>query len=172
MKLSHGLTMVFFLPGAITSQAALGIPPHPMPPPGSINAPAAANPVNYVLSVTWKNAAKGTNSLQLVTCEGSFELDTISGTTKLDEREIPNTVKLSGSLTSIDENQGRMQLFIGRTVPYVTSSFTGAGGKNSSSYSQLSVGLQSSFVVTYGEPLRIQSDDNGEVILLVKRGAQ
>jgi hypothetical protein len=81
-------------------------------------------------------------------------------------------VKLSGSLTSIDENQGRMQLFIGRTVPYVTSSFTGAGGKNSSSYSQLSVGLQSSFVVTYGEPLRIQSDDNGEVILLVKRGAQ
>ena len=132
----------------------------------------AGEPVNYIISVTWKNANKGTNTLQLVTGEGSFELDTISGTTKMDQREIPNTVKLSGSLTSLAPDKGRMQLFIGRTVPYVTSTYGGVVGNNSSSYSQLSVGLQSTFVVTYGHPLVIQTDDNGQVVLLVKRDAK
>jgi len=58
-------------------------------------------------------------------------------------------------------------LFLGRTVPYVTGSFSGPGG--GSSYSQLSVGLNSNFMVTFGKPLVIQADDNGEVTLLVKR---
>jgi hypothetical protein len=32
------------------------------------------------------------------------------------------------------------------------------------------VGLQSTFAVTFGKPLVIQTDDNGEVTLLVIRG--
>jgi hypothetical protein len=54
-------------------------------------------------------------------------------------------------------------------VPYVTSSFGGPGAMKSSSYSQLSVGLESTFIVTFGKPLIIQTDGNGEVSVLVKR---
>lgn len=154
---------------AITSHAALS------PVGSSIAASSAtvanADPVNYVISVTWKSPAKGTNSLQLVTCEGAFSLDTISGSVKIDDRDVPATVKLSGTLTSLGATKGRLQLFIGRTVPYVTGGHNNPGG-TFSSYSQLSVGLQSTFVVTYGKPLVIQTDDNGEVVLLVKSDAK
>ena len=149
---------------AFTSHAApLTVAPGGAPP----QKVAAPDPVNYAIYVTWKNADKGTNTLQLVTCEGSFELDTVSGFAKIDDRDIPTTVKLSGSLTALGTDKGQMRLFIGRTVPYVTGSRGGPGAM--SSYSQMSVGLQSNFVVTYGKPLIIQTDDSGEVILLVKR---
>ncbi len=35
--------------------------------------------VNYTIRVDWKDAKKGASSIQLVTSEGSFELNTISG---------------------------------------------------------------------------------------------
>ena len=123
--------------------------------------------VNYVIRVEWKDAKRGTNALQIVTIEGSFQLDTVSGAVKVNNADVPTTVKLSGSLVELNPEKGRLQLFLGRTVPYVTGSFSGPGG--GSSYSQLSVGLNSNFVVTFGKPLVIQADDNGEVTLLVKR---
>jgi len=132
--------------------------------------PMPAKPaVNYVIRVEWKDAKKGTNALQIVTTEGSFQLDTISGAVKINNADVPTTVKLSGSLQELSPEKGRLQLFLGRTVPYVTgtSSVPGSG----SSYSQLQVGLNSNFVVTFGKPLLIQADDSGEVIILVKRGA-
>jgi hypothetical protein len=114
--------------------------------------------VNYTIHVEWKDAKKAASSLQLVTSEGSFELDTISG-----------SVKLNGTITELNPEKGRLQLYLGRTMPYVTSSFAGIAGRNPSSYSQLSVGLQSTFIVTFGKPLIIQTDDNGTVSILVKR---
>ena len=159
---------------AVTCQAQLppnGLPQRPMPPPGmppAMQQPVPARPaVNYVIRVEWKDARKGTNALQIVTTEGSFQLDTISGAVKINNSDVPTTVKLSGSLAELSPDKGRLQLFLGRTVPYVTSTFTGTGG--GSSYSQLSVGLNSNFVVTFGKPLVIQADDNGEVTILVKR---
>ena len=63
---------------------------------------------------------------------------------------------------------GKLQLFLGRTVPYVTSTH-GSGSNTSSSYSQLSVGLQSTFIVKFGKPAVIQTDETGEISVLVKR---
>ena len=141
------------------------MPPNPSP--GMQPPMPAKEPVNYVIRVEWKDAKRGTNALQIVTIEGSFQLDTVSGAVKVNNADVPTTVKLSGSLAELSPEKGRLQLFLGRTVPYVTSSFSGPGG--GSSYSQLSVGLNSNFVVTFGKPLVIQADDNGEVTLLVKR---
>jgi hypothetical protein len=161
---------------AVTCSAQLppnNLPQRLMPPP--VLPPAVQQPmppreiVNYVIRVEWKDGKKGTNALQIVTIPGSFELDTVSGAVKINNSDVPTTVKLSGSLTELDSEKGRLQLFLGRTVPYVTSTFAGSGGASSSSYSQLSVGLNSNFVVTFGKPLLIQADDSGEVTLLVKR---
>jgi len=150
-----------------------GLPQRPLPPPGMPPgvqpAVPAIDPVNYVIRVEWKDAKRGTNALQIVTIPGSFELDTVSGAVKINNSDVPTTVKLSGRLTELSPEKGQLQLFLGRTVPYVTGSFSSPGG--GSSYSQLSVGLNSNFAVTFGRPLVIQTDDNGEVSLLVKRQA-
>jgi hypothetical protein len=78
------------------------------------------------------------------------------------------TLKLTGTLTAFDSEKGKLQLFLGRTVPYVASTF-GNGSSMSSSYSQLSVGLHSTFAVKFGKPLIVQNDENGEIVILVKR---
>jgi hypothetical protein len=151
---------------AFTSQAA--------PPIENLSAssqPAVAKEVvNYTIRVEWKDAKKGASSIQLETTEGQFELDTLSGTTKINDSDVPNTIKLNGTLTELNAKKGRLQLFLGRTVPYVTSTYaSGSGIGRSSSYSQLSVGLQSTFIVTFGKPIIVQTDDNGTVSILVKR---
>jgi len=128
-------------------------------------------PVNYVIKVSWKEPNGEVNSLQLTTLEGTFQLDTLQKkTTKINDSDIPSTLKLTGGLTVINEQKGRLKLFLGRTVPYVTSTMGNNSGRNVSSYSQMSVGLDSAFVVTFGKPLVIQVDDNGEVSVLVTRG--
>jgi len=126
--------------------------------------------VNYTIHVEWKDAKKGTNSLEVVTTEGSVELDTISGAVKINDSDIPTTVKFTGTIIELSPVKGRLQLFLGRTVPYVTGATPGPGNSRSSSYSQMSVGLQSTFIVTFGKPLTIQTDDNGTVSILVQRG--
>ena len=69
------------------------------------------------------------------------------------------------TLTPLTDVKARLQLFLGRTVPYVTGSSPGG----MSSYSQMSVGLQSTIVVTFGKPVVIQSDANGTITVLVTR---
>lgn len=163
MKSIRFLAIIVFL--AVACQAAPPIANSSGAPQPAI----AKEAVNYTIRVEWKDAKKGSSAIQIVTSEGQFQLDTLSGTTKINDSDIPNTVKLSGTLNELNPEKGRLNLFLGRTVPYVTSSNVGPAGRNSSSYSQLSVGLNSTFVVTFGKPLVIQTDDNGTVSILVKR---
>jgi hypothetical protein len=154
-----------FLALAVTSQAGPAI----ANPPGPSQPTVTNEAVNYTIRVEWKDAKKGTNSLQVVTSQGNFELDTVSGSVKINDSDVPSTVKLTGFITELNPEKARFQMFLGRTVPYVTSTFAGSGGGKSSSYSQMSVGLQSTFIVTFGMPLVVQTDDNGTVSILVKR---
>ena len=136
--------------------------------PPSAVAPAK-DPVNYLIRVEWTEPKGDPKSLEVLTAEGSFTLDTIQKTSvKINNADIPVTLKFSGTLTAINDEKGRLQLFLGRTVPYVTST-SGSGPNASSSYSQLSVGLESTFIVTYGKPVVVQTDENGEISVLVKR---
>ena len=154
--------MLGSLLGAATLPAVLcqGAPPA---------APAATrDSVNYVVRVQWKDARGITNHLQVLTTDGTFSLDTMQPGVKINDADVPATLRLKGTLNVLSPEKGRLELFLGRTVPYVTSTSTGPGGK-SSSYQQLQVGLSSSFVVTFGKPLVIQSDANEEVSILVRR---
>jgi hypothetical protein len=132
---------------------------------------AAKDAVNYVIRVQCKDAKGKNSSLQVLTTEGSFNLDTIQpGTVKINDSEIPTTLKFRGDLNVISPEKGRLKLFLGRTVPYVTGSYGGgSGGRGASTYQQLQVGLDSAFVVTFGKSLVVQADDSGEVTIFVKR---
>jgi hypothetical protein len=163
MKSVSFVVIILFI--AVTCQADLPMTHPPGLSPTAVTNQGNNDAVNYTIRVEWKDAKKGASSIQLETTEGQFELDTLSGTTKINDTDIPNTIKLNGTLTELSTEKGRLALFLGRTVPYVSSTYAG----NSSSYAQLSVGLQSTFIVTFGKPLIIQTDDNGTVSILVKR---
>ena len=142
------------------------MPPPGAPPPAAV---PAKDPVNYLIRVEWKDPKADPKSLEVLTTEGNFDLNTIQkNSVKINNNDVPVTLKFNGTLRELSDEKGRLQLFLGRTVPYVTGT-SGSGQNASSSYSQLSVGLQSTFIVKFNKPLVIQTDENGEISVLVKR---
>jgi hypothetical protein len=161
---------------AITSQCQpMFQQPQRMPPgPGApaVTATAAAEvPVNYLIRVEWKHAKDAPKFLEVLTTEGDFNLNTIQKSlVKIGNFDVPLTLNFQGTLHVISDTKGRLDLFLGRNVPYVTGSY-GSGPNAGSSYSQMQVGLRSSFIVTFGKSLVIQSDENGDVTVVVTRMA-
>ena len=156
---------------ACHSQPAPAMPRPLMAPPGAPPPAAmpAREPVNYLIRVEWKDPKADPKSLEVLTTEGNFDLNTIQkNSVKINNNDVPVTLKFNGTLRELSDEKGRLQLFLGRTVPYVTGT-SGSGPNASSSYSQLSVGLQSTFIVKFNKPLVIQTDENGEISVLVKR---
>jgi hypothetical protein len=144
--------------------------PPPVMPPGVPPAAAPAkDPVNYLIRVEWKEPKADPKFLEVLTTEGQFNLNTIQkNSVKINNNDVPVTLKFSGSLNAINDEKGRLQLFLGRTVPYVTGT-SGSGPDARSSYQQMSVGLDSAFIIKFGKPAVIQTDENGEISVLVKR---
>ena len=171
MKTISVLTVVLFLAAAGQAQPAFQerlqtiIQPAGAPPP----AVAVKDSVNYLIRVEWKEPKGDPKFLEVLTTDGNFNLDTIQKTSvKINNNDVPVTLKFNGTLNALSDTKGRLQLFLGRTVPYVTSSFNNGMGA-SSSYSQLNVGLQSTFIVTFGKAVVIQNDENGQISVLVQR---
>lgn len=150
----------------ITSISLAGTPTAVSPP----TTTKTNEPANYVISVQWKDTKMGSSFLEVMTSEGSFNVDALAhGTMKISGPDIPTTTKLSGNLTVLSPEKGRLKLFISRMVPYMTGASKGPNGTIPSSYQQLPVGLDSTFIVTFGKPLVIQGDENGQISILVKR---
>lgn len=148
--------------------------PLPGPPPGFPGGPppaagvAATDAANYLIRVEWTDPKGESKFLELLTAAGNFELNTIQKTSvKINNNDVPTTLKLSGSIKPLEGDRGRLQLFLGRTVPYITG--TTGGPAPVSSYSQMNVGLESNFIVKFDKPQTIQSDENGQITVLVKR---
>jgi len=151
--------------------AACQAAPPAGPTTASVSAATNTNePANYIISVQWKDTKMGSSFVQVMTADGPFNLDALEhNTMKINGPDIPTTLKLSGDLTVLNREKGRLKLYIGRTVPYMTGATKGLGGSTASTYQQLSVGMDSSFIVTFGKPLVIQGDENGQISILVKR---
>jgi hypothetical protein len=165
MKALHSIIVATLWVAVCQAEPPTAFPPAASPPVMSTNEPA-----NYVISVQWKDTRLGSSFVQMMTAEGPFNLDALEhGTMKINGPEIPTTLKLSGSLALLSPEKGRLKLFIGRTVPYMTGASQGPNGTTPPVYQQLSVGLDSTFIVTFGKPLVIQGDENGQISILVKR---
>jgi hypothetical protein len=171
MKTYSLMLAALFTAIACHSQPVTWHTPPGQPPPQMGQSPAAAparDPVNYLIRVEWTEPKGDPKSLEVLTAEGNFELDTLQkASVKINDTDIPVTLRFNGTLNEINENKGRLQFYLGRTVPYVTG--TGGVPGAISSYSQMNVGLQSAFIVTYGKPVVVQSDENGDISVLVKR---
>ena len=150
------------------------MPPRPALPPPVVQLPPTAvapakEPVNYLIRVEWKEPKGDPKFLEVLTTEGHFNsTPSRKIPLKINNNDVPVTLKLNGTLNAISDGKGRLQLFLGRTVPYVTGT-TGSGPDTRSSYSQMSDGLESTFIVKFGKPVVIQTDENGEISVLVKR---
>lgn len=166
MKSLSLIALGFALAVACQAQAIYPPPPSASTP---LAPPAFTNTSNYAIQVQWKTAKAETHTLKLLTTEGQFSLDTVqTNRVKINNNEIPITLRFSGALTVLSPEKGRLNLFLGRTVPYVTGVNVG-GGTTTSSYQQMQAGLNSTYFVTFGKPMVIQSDDNEEITLVVTR---
>jgi len=165
---TYPVTIVALLLASVCHSQPAPLPPPALPPPGP-PAVVAREPANYLIRVEWKEPKGEAKYLEVLTTEGRFDLDTIQKTSvKINNNEIPVTLKFNGTLTALSDEKGRLQLYLGRTVPYVTGSY-GNGLNAASSYSQLNVGLNSTFIVNFGKPVVIQNDESGQISVLVKR---
>ena len=163
-------TLYFPIVASLCAIVCQAEPPAGAPSMASPTTMSTNEPANYVISVQWKDTKLGSTFVQMMTAEGPFNLDALEhGTMKINGPDIPTTLKLSGSLTVLNPEKGRLKLFIGRTVPYMTGASQGPNGTTPPSYQQLSVGLDSTFIVTFGKPLVIQGDENGQISIMVKR---
>jgi len=172
MKTLHALILIVATLGMVVCQAQPSLMPAPMRAPQVASPPTTSTnePANYVISVQWKDTKLGSSFLQVMTSEGSFNADALEhGAMKTSGLDIPTTIRLSGDLAVLSPEKGRLKLFIGRTFTYTTSTSKGPAGTAPSSYQQLSVGLDSTLIVTFGKPLVIQGDENGQISILVKR---
>ncbi len=128
---------------------------------------ASENPVNYILRVSWKSNNGGTNAIQLLTTEGTFKVNTSQpSAVKVGDSELPISVNVDGTLKALGPQHGELQLFLGRAVPHLTH---GGGTPGTSSIQQRQEGLTLTFLVTFGQPVIVQKDGNGEVSVLVER---
>ena len=180
MKIYPLILVALFVAVACQSQPAFQQRLQPLPPPGAnppARFPGAPSPdaaparehVNYLIRVEWQEPKGDPKSLEVLTTDGHFELDTIQKTpVKINNNDIPTTLRFSGTLTPLDDERGRLQLFLGRTVPYVTST-SGSGPNAMSSYQQINVGLDYTFLVRFGKAVVIQNDESGQITVLVKR---
>ena len=166
------LTALVALSGNALAQAPGQLPPvrrlPGSPPPGP---PLDAESVNYQIRVQWKEAGGSSNQLQIVTAEGNFKINTAQvGKVKINNSDLPITLNFSGDLEVLSADTARIRIFLGRTLPYVTGTTTGApGGMIHQQVQQLQLGLDSNVVVTFGKPLVIQADEREEITLTVKR---
>ena len=126
--------------------------------------------VNYLVRVEWKAPKMESKSLEVLTTEGQFNLSTIEkNPVKINGNDVPTTLKFTGSISPINGDKARVRFFLGRTVPYITSTFSNGSANSSSSYQQMSVGLDSTFIIKFGKPVVVQNDENGQISVLVTR---
>lgn len=150
--------------------------PNPLPsfPAGVTTAAPSANierdTVNYLIRVEWKAPKTDSKSLEVLTTEGQFNLSTIEkNPVKINGNDVPTTLKFTGSISPLGGDKARVKFFLGRTVPYVTSTASNGGSSSMSSYQQMSVGLDSSFIIKFGKSIVVQNDENGQISVLVTK---
>ena len=73
----------------------LGLPPAAAP---------AKDPVNYLIRVEWKQPNADPKSLEVLTTEGTFSLDTIQkNSVKINNNDVPVTLKFTGTLRELSD---------------------------------------------------------------------
>jgi hypothetical protein len=172
MKRFSWITVAVLLTLAAYSQSPN--PPALLPGPGQTGSAPSANierdTVNYLIRVEWKAPNSDSKYLEVLSTEGQFNLSTVEkNPVKINGNDVPTTLKFTGSIAPLSGDRARVKLFLGRTVPYVTSTANNGTPGGISSYQQMSVGLDSSFIITFGKAVVVQNDENGQISVLVKR---
>ncbi len=169
----HKLTSSIIIPAglalllisALTCPAApqlSSVPRSPLRPGQTVTVPYLTNAAaNYLVRVEWKETNGATRALEVLTGEGTFQVNSsLPGAVKLGDTEHQISVTLNGQLKVLNSSQGQLQLFLGRSVPFLL---------NQSSIQQRQEGLTVTIFVTFGKPIIVQKDANAEISVSVKQ---
>ncbi len=153
------------MPGTIPPRR-IPVPGTPMP--GSSSEEMTNAPSNYLVRVEWRDTSSPTGAVEVLTGEGQFQVSSsLPGSAASGEPGLLIPITLNGTLKVLNPEQGRFELFIGRSVPYSVSS----PGQKMSSIQQRQEGMTVTFYVTFGKPVIARRDATGEVSVLVKKQA-
>ena len=155
--------------------------PQPTPrrstqPPRRVSAAASVpernreNLTNYRIVLKVEPKGQPVQQLSLVMVEGSAELNAIdSNPTQIDGSSTPSTVNLSVNLKEIEESRCEIRLVLGRTVPYVAGVASGPGGQTRSMVQQISVGMNTTLILSPGQSIVAQETDAEKITVTLTR---
>ena len=156
-------------------QPTLRAPGH-LPAPGNHSGLYAAPPrpeVNYRLRLEIKEGKEALIEISVVSSQGKIRAQMMNPKrTLIDDREVPSTMDFTASLSPLEGDRCQVTLFLGRSIPYVTSRSTGPEGKGVSQYQQMQVGLDTTVILKVGKPLVIESDPTQQVQLTLEKPAE
>jgi len=139
----------------------------------SLADPADAPPkpkVNYRIHLEIKEGKESPMEISVVASEGKVRSQMINPKrVVIDDREIPSTLEFTATLSPLEADRCQLNLFLGRSLPYVTGKSTGPGGQTSSQYQQMHLGLDTTVILQVGKPLVIQSDSTQQVKVTLER---
>ncbi len=134
--------------------------------PGAVVRPKA----NFRIRLEIQEGKEAPMEISVVTADGRVKTQMVSPKkTVIDDREVPSTLDFTGTLTALDSDQCQFNLFLGRTIPYVTGSHKGPDGRSVSQYQQMQVGLETTVILQVGKALVVQSDPLQQVKVTLER---
>jgi len=146
--------------------AGVGLPPrHNREPEDVVNSKS-----NYRIRLEIKEGKEAPMEISVVTADGRVKADIMNPKRLvIDEREVPSTVKFTGTLSVLSSDKCQFNLFLGRTIPYVTGTHKEPDGKTTSQYQQMQVGLETTVILEVGKPLVVQSDTIQQVKVTLEK---
>ncbi len=125
---------------------------------------------NYRIRLEIKEGKEAPIEISVVTADGRVKTQMMNPKRiVIDDREIPSTLGFTGILTVLGSNKCQFNLFLGRTIPYVTGTHKGPDGKTTSQYQQMQVGLETTVILEVGKPLVVQSDPSQQVKVTLEK---
>lgn len=129
----------------------------------------STNAADYTVVVTWKTKDGDTDQfLQVMTTEGGFQVNTVlPHLAMVAGAHTPESeVSFHGELKAVASNRAKLSADLSRSVPAVEAY---AGSSRVAGYQMHQESLSSTLIVTFGKPVVIQRDGNGEISVLVTR---
>lgn len=120
---------------------------------------------NYRIKVDYLINGKS-SSFSILTGRQKLRYQGMDKGTEIDGIKLPSSIDFEGQLFNETESTISLDYFLGRTVPYVTGTYTRPdGGKTASQFQQMQVGISNGSTFHFGKPVKVVESD-GEMITI------
>jgi len=137
--------------------------------PGSHQAPPKTFDTNYRIKVNCFTGGK-LSSISLVTADQKFSYQGLGKGAVIDGNALPTTITFEGELSKETDDSIFLEYFLGRTMPYPTTSHHGSStGTSFSTIQQLQVGIKNGATFQFGKPLKVVKSSGEKISITISK---